>query len=182
MTPDRVAELATTFRELKDEVLSEFDARGYLARYGIDEPDSRFVRRLLSAVNEKLPPDFEISVYDYYEARGQEIQNPAPIKFTDQEQGSTQTANSPEDVAGIALSSLTERPEIATLRKASPRAREDAVRRSLEYARNNGTVIATPDDFADNMVAFLKEHKMTRQLLEASAARGASGRQSGQVG
>lgn len=63
--PKRIAEFAKTFRDLKDQVLLEFDARGYLNKHGIQEPDIEFVKRLLVDLNKKLPPGFEIIVHDY---------------------------------------------------------------------------------------------------------------------
>lgn len=65
--PCRIAELAMSFRRLKDQTLSEFDARGYFTEYGIKEPDVKFVKRLLGELNKKLPPGFEIIVHAYNE-------------------------------------------------------------------------------------------------------------------
>lgn len=53
---------AETFKFAKGEVMSEFDAAGYLGKHGIHEPDFAFVERLLPAVREKLPSGFEISI------------------------------------------------------------------------------------------------------------------------
>lgn len=53
---------AETFKFAKGEVMSEFDAAGYLDKHGIHEPDFAFVERLLPAVREKLPSGFEISI------------------------------------------------------------------------------------------------------------------------
>ncbi len=65
--PPCIAELAMSFRHLKDQTLSEFDAKGYLTEHGIKEPDVKFVKRLLGELNKKLPPGFEIVVHAYNE-------------------------------------------------------------------------------------------------------------------
>lgn len=71
---------------------------------------------------------------------------------------------------------------MALLAKASPRAREDALSRSREYARSQNYPMETIADFQSNLKEFLDTHKLTRQLLEASAARKASGIRPGQAG
>jgi hypothetical protein len=62
---------AGSFKFDKGEAITEFDAAGYLAEHGIDEPDFAFIERLMPAILEKLPPGFEIAVssFDDFERR-----------------------------------------------------------------------------------------------------------------
>lgn len=77
----------------------------------------------------------------------------------------------PAMAAAKALESLSSRNEIRLLINTTPLARNDAIKRSLEYAVKEGTTINTPESFADNMLKFLGEHKLTRELLEERAER-----------
>lgn len=56
--------IASTFRDLKDATLLQFGAEGYYARYGIEEEDITFVRKLVRHLNSQLPRGFEIIVHD----------------------------------------------------------------------------------------------------------------------
>ncbi|MCV9963878.1 hypothetical protein OIU34_18540 [Pararhizobium sp. BT-229] len=59
---ENVKAFAESFKFAKGDVMSVFDAAGYLGKHGIHEPDFAFIERLLPAVREKLPSGFEISV------------------------------------------------------------------------------------------------------------------------
>jgi hypothetical protein len=54
--------LVSSFKFAKGEVMTDFDAKGYLDEHGIAEPDFMFVERLLPAVQEKLPSGFGIAI------------------------------------------------------------------------------------------------------------------------
>lgn len=64
-TPSQVDDIEAfvgSFKYTKGEVLAEFDAERYLTEYGIGEPDFTFVERLLPAVCQKLPSEFEVHI------------------------------------------------------------------------------------------------------------------------
>lgn len=62
---EKLREVAATFRDLKDITLQQFDAEGYYKRYGIEEEDITFVRRLVRVLNSQLPKGFEITLHDF---------------------------------------------------------------------------------------------------------------------
>ncbi len=60
-----VKALAGQFRDLKDRVLLEFDAYGYLAKNGVNEDHPGFVRDLTKHLNALLPAGFEVVQHPY---------------------------------------------------------------------------------------------------------------------
>ncbi|HQO37241.1 MAG TPA: hypothetical protein PLP56_00105 [Candidatus Omnitrophota bacterium] len=62
---DALAKFAEGFRDLKDQVMLDFDVQKYYKQYGDSETSFDFVRRFFPVINSRLPPGFSISLYGF---------------------------------------------------------------------------------------------------------------------
>lgn len=64
--PEAIENFAESFREIKDRVMLDFNARAYVSRHNQTEDHPGFVQRLCRLVNKKLPPEFQINLLPHH--------------------------------------------------------------------------------------------------------------------